>query len=433
MRIDSSGRPESLTLFHVILIGLAGLAVIGLLGPAAILTVVSPAHNLTTHSAESAQSVDFTLRNLSTLSRFVRISFVLKRATTSRSIRTQIQYQYHFHFFLPNGHRDDAHSDIARTSLIEIPAHQTFSKRFVTLSNSVVHYTALDMRLDFLSGHSDFAQGRIIANHGNPKHTYFQLTVRVVSFTAALVAALFFAIKLGRTEGRHFEQKLTLPLLVLAIFYNNPFYPVQAFSPSRAYIIYDTIAGDVFNAYLRFLILALFDSLCYKNRKIVGGFFYLPNVAIGLVLFLSSVVHGIYDDMALFGLPPLSKDQVEEKVRGVQMTPFCLYIFWAMATVGLVGIGLDPTERYKFNIYAQTGLTALAALWIVHLLFDTFSQVRHTSLRFVVGFGVENGFVLLMAFFHWPCSRVRAVTLGKEDGVDEDPELFVNPEGPGPE
>ena len=97
-----------------------------------------------------------------------------------------------------------------------------------------------------------------------------------------------------------------------------------------------------------------------------------------------------------------------------------------MATVGLVGIGLDPTERYKFNSYAQTGLTAL---WTVHLLFDAFSEVRHTSLRFVVGFGVENGFVLLMAFFHWPCSNVSALTLGKEDGVDEDPELFVNPEG----
>jgi hypothetical protein len=433
MRIDSSGFPEFVTVFPVIIICLAGLAAIGFFGPAAILTVASPPHNLTTHRTDTGQTFNFNLSSLSTLNRFVRISFVLSRRTTLRPMKAQVQYQSHFDFFLPSGRRQDVHSDFARTSPILIPAHQRSSKRFVVLSNIVVDYVTLDMKLDLLAIASEFTQVRIIANYGNPKHTYFQLVVRLVSCTAALLAALAFAVKLRVAAGWHFEQKLTLPLLVLAIFYNNPFYPIQAFSPSRTYIIYDTIARDVFNAYFRFFILALFDSLRYKNRKVTGGCFYLPKIAIVLVLFLSSVAHGIYDDMALFGLPRVSKDHVEENLRGVQLMLFFLYVFWALGTIGLAGIGVDWTERHKFTVYAATGVTAIAVLSIVHLLFDRFVRLHHTALRFIMGFGVENGFVLLMAFFHWPCTRVQAVALGKDDTAEEDPELFVNPDAPGTE
>jgi hypothetical protein len=176
---------------------------------------------------------------------------------------------------------------------------------------------------------------------------------------------------------------------------------VNAARPTHAYFIFDTIARAVFVAYFRFFILVLFDSLRFKNRK-VTTWFYIPKVTFVLIMFASSVVHGVYDDITLFGLPHAGKDNVEEGLRGTELGLYVAYIIWAGIAIVDAGVQVDVTESHKFHMYCAAGVTAVGTMAVVHVLFESFSLLRQSSVRFVVGSGVENLFVLLVAYYHWP-------------------------------
>jgi hypothetical protein len=131
--------------------------------------------------------------------------------------------------------------------------------------------------------------------------------------------------------------------------------------------------------------------------------------------------------MAQFGLPSVSEDHVEHHLRGTEISLFVFYLIWAAASITHSGFTVDATERYKFGFYLAAGGTALAVLAFIRVLFGEFAALRHSSLRFLAGYSVENGFVLLVTFFHWPTDVVAAKELGRSEAVaDQDPELFVD-------
>jgi hypothetical protein len=181
----------------------------------------------------------------------------------------------------------------------------------------------------------------------------------------------------------------------------------------------------VFNAYFRFFNLALFDGFRFKNRQTDVGFF-IPKIGIVLTLFLFSLVHGIYDDMSDFGLPSVSADHVEQNLRGVEMTFFWIYMFWIAGSIAFAWLHVDDSERYKFNLYVTIGVMSLAAVVAAHVLFHEFTALSKSSLRFAIRFAVENGFVLLMSFFHWPCVAPGSISLGQEITADSDEDFVVN-------
>jgi hypothetical protein len=312
--------------------------------------------------------------------------------------------------------------------VVPLRAGQADTPRLVIFSEVIIDLQSLNLTLDLFNVPKQFEHLHIVANYGAVAHTYFQTAFRALFDVLAAIAALAFFLKLRKTPTHawHFEQKLTLPLIILVFFYNNPFYALEAYSPSRALVLLDTIFRDIFNAYFRFFILALFDCLRFKNRRITCGF-YVPKIAIVVVLFLSSVIHGIYDDMARFGLPSVSEDNVEHHLRGTEVTLFIFYLIWAAASITRSGLTVDATERYKFGLYVAAGGTALGVLALVRVLFGEFAALRHSSLRFLAGYSIENGFVLLVTFFHWPTGLVVAKELGQSNAVaDQDPELFVD-------
>jgi hypothetical protein len=374
------------------------------------------------------QTIDFSLSHLSSLNRFLRISFALGGGKVEKPSVITIQYRPRLMYVRVDGVIEESSHDSVVTSKVAIKAGQTQTPRLVMDSQVVVDFRLVNISLELLSIPKEFTQVRIMAVYGSVSHTYFQIAFRTLFEVVAAIVALFFVFRLRRipTHAWFFEQKLTVPLVILVFFYDNPFYALHAYAPSRAYVIFDTIARDVFNAYFRFFILALFDSLRFKNRKITTGF-YVPKVAIVLVLFLSSVAHGIYDDMTQFGLARVSADNVERSLRGAEVVLFFWYVIWASGSVAVAGFKVDPTDRYKFALYLATGGTALGVLALVHVLFDEFAALRQSSLRFLAGFSVENGFVILMVFFHWPCAVVQPKELGgAKDVTEQDPELFVD-------
>jgi hypothetical protein len=145
----------------------------------------------------------------------------------------------------------------------------------------------------------------------------------------------------------------------------------------------------------------LFDSLRFKNRKVTKWFF-VPKIAFIMILFVSSVVHRVYDDIALFGLPHVGKDHIEEGLRDIGFGLSVVYLAWAAVAIVYAAIKVDVTERYKFNLYCASGVTAVGSMALAKWLLALFSGLRQSSVVFIVAPGVENLFVLLMAYFHWP-------------------------------
>jgi hypothetical protein len=282
------------------------------------------------------------------------------------------------------------------------------------------------MTLDLVHIERDLTQLHIVANYGSVEHTRFQMVFRFLFAAISLLVTARYVCQFRTSQPVwHFEQKLTFPLLFLAFVYNNPFYLVHAMAPSRLYVIFDTISKNLFNAYFRFFNLALFDALRCKNRQTNIGFF-LPKIGIVLALFVSSLVHGIYDVMSDFGLPHVSAGNLEENLRGSEMILFWIYVFWVAGSIAFAWFHVDDTDRYKFNLYVAVVGLSLAAIVVVHVLFNEFMTLRTSSLRFGIKFAVENGFVLLMTFFHWPCVTVGSVLLGKEVTAVPGQAFFVN-------
>jgi hypothetical protein len=295
----------------------------------------------------------------------------------------------------------------------------------------IVDYTGGNVTIDLGRCGQEFDQAHITVRRGNRQHTKFQIAFRFVSSAACAACAIIFWIRLVRLAAFRFEQKLVLPLVILAIFYNDPFYIFHAYAPSRFYVVLDTIAVSAFLAYLRFFVLALFDGLRFKNREMDVTFF-LPKAAVCLGLLLASLCHGIYDDVAVFGLPP-SADRVEHILRLVELCANLMYLVYAIICIihGLWEV--DVTERYKFFVYSLGGGFLIFAWGLVHVLVDAFPRdFKNSSLRFVMGFSVENLFVLMMVALHWPYEVVHTKglenTVQNEMGLEQDQRLDIVPD-----
>lgn len=127
--------------------------------------------------------------------------------------------------------------------------------------------------------------------------------------------------------------------------------------------------------------------------------FFLPKLAIVLALFASWIVRGIYDNIVVFGMLRVGKDNVEEGLRGTELFLTLVHIGWAAISIVPAGVAVDVTESHKFNLYAAAGGATMA---VVELLLGSFAVLWHSSVRSVIGSGVESLFALLTAHCHWP-------------------------------
>jgi hypothetical protein len=381
MKIDSPRNCcATFTIFSIVVLILG---IIGSLGPPAVITRMSPLQDISPPSTESPDhdewsiaSQHYSISDLSAFNRFLRISFFLLRPNTQQSLTTTIQYRYHLYFRMPDGHIFESQSESNQSAPVILHSRQSSTPRLVTLSDVIIKYTSVNLTINLIHVDKDFTQSRIVANFGSIEHTYFQIVFRLLfSIISLLLTAKFVCQFRSMPSSWRFEQKLTFPLLVLVFIYNNPFYPINAQAPTRAYIIFDTIGHNFFNAYFRFFILALFDSLRFKNRQ-ADVCFFVPKIGIVLALFISSLVHGLYDDMSDFGMPRVSVDHIEENLRGAETAVFVLYACWAAGSIVFARVHVDAMEIYKFNLYVAAGGASLGTIAVVYILLHEYVWLR---------------------------------------------------------
>jgi hypothetical protein len=181
--------------------------------------------------------------------------------------------------------------------------------------------------------------------------------------------------------------------------------------PAHFFVFLDTIARAAFSSFFRFFVLVIVDSLRFKNRK-KDRCFFIPKAVICCVLLISSVAHGVYDDLSLFGLPRVAADNIEGGLRWTELYLNFFYLIWVSICIGLAIFANDATEQFKRMMYLLTGGAAATTVAVIEYLFGFFPGLKHTALHFAISFGIKNLYVLLMAYFHWPYAIKRDQRFG---------------------
>lgn len=298
-------------------------------------------------------------------------------------------------------------------------SNQTSSITLFT--DSVLDYNKVEIELTFDHAYTYYSSFIITYSVGAPEHTVFQIYFRIFFAALAfifLALILYFLRKLD-IKLWHLEQKLTIPLNLLLIFYNNPFYVFHAYSPSPVFIILDRILDSVFHAYLSFFILVLFDSLRYKNRK-TDRCFFIPKIIMCFIMLIIYSVHGIYDKLHLIAEHNTEENATASILTFAEMAVYLAFVCYTLVSIIISAAKVDVTERYKFNIYLASGLIAIIIMGVCSVLINL-NIFAESSLSFVIRFAVENVFTLLMTYFHWPYEVL-------QDQYQNDPQadFFVN-------
>jgi hypothetical protein len=269
------------------------------------------------------------------------------------------------------------------------------------LSDRVIDYDSFELRLRFHGLPFSRVIIRMVA--GVPDHAIFQIIFRIVFAVFVALFLLFLGMRLRAMPISlwHLEQKLTVPLLVLDLLFSNPFYIIHSYVPSQKLIVLTTIIHSLFTSYFRFFVLVLFDSLRYKNRK-TDHCFFLPTVAFVLLFFVIGVVHGASDDVASFGGSPLEMNHAESIFDKADTALYIVYLAWVVKCVAHSAAQVDITERYKLSMYLAVCGFSLFILGVAQIVFKALNVFSLSSLHFAIVFAVQNVFVLLMAYFHWP-------------------------------
>ncbi|EAY20131.1 hypothetical protein TVAG_366390 [Trichomonas vaginalis G3] len=309
---------------------------------------------------------------------------------------------------------------------IVYPINGTNLTTSITLFTDIIlDYNKVEIDLTFDHPYTHFSSFILTYSIGTPDHAYFQIYFR---FLFSIVSAIFLALMLYFLRGLevklwHLEQKLTVPLVALLIFYNNPFYIFHVYNPSPVFVILDRILDSIFHSYMCFFILVLFDSLRYKNRK-TDRCFYIPKIIMCSIILIVYSIHGIYDKLHL--IAEHNKNYNTTAITSVaEMVVYLTFLLYTILSILISASRVDVTERYKFNIYLSSGLIAVIIMGACQAL-SSFKLFSESSLSFVIKFAVENIFSFLMVYFHWPYEVLMDEYNGPQDNNEPEADFFVN-------
>jgi hypothetical protein len=413
MTIDSANAREDVLTLAGFFAVLVLTALTGIFGPSSVVTQTLD-HEILNHTAR--ERILFASSPISPLNRFLTISLIL--------------VQSHPCAFGPLRSTFSCHSEVKRAGITIQTSSQSFegvsmkfsecTAQLQLFSDRLLSYDTMELVLTFNAVGGQFSNVRVQSTTGVPDHTLFQIYFRVVF---GLFSLLFLVFLVWRLKGMpfklwHLEQKLTIPLLVLAFLFTDPIYIIHLYRPSRILIVWHTIISALFTSYFQFFLLVLFDSLRYKNRK-TSRCFFAPKVVFALLHFLATVIHGVSDNVAYFGDSPLERNHSTGASERAEAILNACSLVWIVLVIVVASMKVDVTERYKFNMYLAAAVFSVVPLLTVHAVFRALKLFGRSSLHFAVSFSVQNVFVLLMAYCHWPYEMLPDHSYTDQRGPDD--------------
>ena len=392
MSIDSSNRKEDCWTFGFFLAILICCFLLGLFGPPLV------QHQTNTKRFEdSTTKFVFALDEISPQNHFIDcdVSFIRSNAgLASDEVLDNLEFR-------TLKYKDGTGVELRTISLgavsVVFPAQSAYSRRIHVFADRMLFYDKIAVKVP------NVGYGVVVKwTYGDPRQAFVQTGFRSLFSLACIFALLFLVCRLRKIPFKiwHLEQRLTVFLLVFAILADDPLYFIQWLEATRVGIIYDVVSDSLFKVYLLFFMLALFDSLRYKNRKIDSCFF-APKYMFFVVMLVADLLHRLYEHSQTYAFTQLASPWTKSLVDTIQWSLQILSILWLIFAIWQASVMIDITEKYKFTVYAITCLSS----FLIVTFFELISQLkllRHTSLSFVMVFSVQNCFVLIMTTFHWP-------------------------------
>lgn len=267
-------------------------------------------------------------------------------------------------------------------------------------------FDSIAIHIKFQQAQRYFSQFALRTEIGLPSHTVFQIYFRIVFcfFQFIFLLLLYLRLRIMPIKLWHLEQRLTIPLLILAILYDNPLYFMRYLSsktsnslnqksisplPPSSELL-ETIISSLFDSYFNFFLLVIFDSLCFKNRKIDRCFFW-PKITFFIFNTVVYAASSIRNDVSQYEI--YHKNQISTKNSIFSFfsssfsldkllkidplkpnLPFLVFIIWSAYFIWLIYVvsnascKVDVTERYKFNMYFTSSCFSLLLLSTVKIL-----------------------------------------------------------------
>lgn len=199
----------------------------------------------------------------------------------------------------------------------------------------------------------------------------------------------------------HFEQKLCIGLLYLAIVMNNPLCPLLIWKSSDTLMFLDTVFHSGYVAYVKFFVIALFDSLRFKNRRISQCFF-LPKLLFFGVYALAQIQYEYTRCVDVQSVRVGPKPWFDTAVVVVHWSLEVVFVCWIVFVCVRSRQEIDITEKFKFSVYVTVSAITLTIMCALEVLGQSIGFINISCYGFIIRISTENLFVVLMLTFHWP-------------------------------
>lgn len=246
---------------------------------------------------------------------------------------------------------------------------------------------------------------------GNPEFVVYEMLFRIL-FSVSLFSFFFLLIiRLKTTAFRNWylEQKLTVLLLLITAFYNNPLYGFKIIKWTTNYAI-DAFFKGVLIGFSIFFLLALFDSLRFKNRE-TNFWFYFPKVFLSGFVGLLTISEGllrVYINISELNFSE-SLSSLIELIQQIIAPVFAITFFYILVVIFLALKEVDLIERYKLNLYILTFSICLLSGLI------GYQFKKENALIFTIQYAIISLFAILMAYFHWPYEVKKDLIYGEQN------------------
>mmetsp|Transcript_10981 Transcript_10981/g.16154 ORF Transcript_10981/g.16154 Transcript_10981/m.16154 type:complete len:581 (+) Transcript_10981:29-1771(+) len=263
----------------------------------------------------------------------------------------------------------------------------------------------------------------------NQNFTIFEFIFRYVFVFLSLALALnFIGTMLATQQFKNWntQQCFTGPLLILLMFYNNPFAIFDLVTPHFVFPIIHILFSFVFICSFLYYLLVFFHSLFVPQKKRKTITFYLFKFLIVLALFTLACTFFIWSRIL----------HIVDPAAGVRDIPVLYYleiVFYCIVFLYLVclfyyivkAIANARKLRYKYSSrYKVMGLLSIfviVALTGVNIIINGF-RYDAPGVMFLVSHSVIMLFFFACSIFFLPSSTVRKATeedLVVDNGVDD--------------
>ena len=397
MSIDSSNRKEDFITFIFCFLLLFLTAIVGFYGPP-----VERSVRVMYNFRLEKNNILFPFDGLNHLNHFIKLELAFFRGDVSSKMDDIIDYDEVIVRY-KNGKKYSEDAINHAKYPLAFDEGKNTSENVVVFTDRLIMYDRLNIEISLKDNIHKLSGFLATWTFGDPEQPIIQMWFRGIYSASCLISLVLFLMRLRSTNFKiwHLEQKLTAFLLVLAFFADDPFYFIQTLEVTKAGVFYDIISGALFRTYLQFFVLALFDSLRYKNRKIDHCFF-APKVIFFTAFGLIEILHGLIDDSQTTLIMIIMPQMVRHIVWVLQQIFAISYIIWMIVAIVKSSRFIDITEKYKFTVYSWVSILSISVVMIVELVISPYKLLKNTSITFVLLFTAQNLFVLLMAVFHWP-------------------------------